>query len=512
MSWRSNTALKDAAVCLSLANLYFLRVWRTLLNPERQFHLKVLPAPFDFVVLFMNIVILSALMYACLSVARRWVNERTTSTIASVYLLLACFLISKAYDLELIWPNRFRVFLVSVLLFSALVVWKRPRMAQQAVRFVGLALFPCLLVTTMRSMESVVVRSVQSESTLSAPSRAGDHRDRTARTALIIFDMLDYDLVFDHRMPDLQLPEFDRLRAESYFAHDVTSPNQWTQAAIPAITTGKLVTSAVPVSTSDLLLVLKDSSKVRWKEQQTIFSEARNAGMNVGLVGWYHPYCRLFGHVLSSCDWVGVPSKFDDRVLTAAGIEQAVLEILVDELVGPAHPKIVEDMLGIQANQRRRYIETYRHLLESAARVLTDPTLDLVTIHMPVPHTPAIYDRALQEFTLSGGDYLDNVALADRTLGILRRRMEDASLWKDTNILITADHGFRAKGPSEWHHEPTPLHVPFFLKMAGEPQHIEDDCSFNTTVIHDLVLALLKQEIANTEQAKEWLDHHQQYE
>ena len=31
-------------------------------------------------------------------------------------------------------------------------------------------------------------------------------------------------------------------------------------------------------------------------------AEAHDAGMAIGVVGWYHPYCRLFISFLSSCE------------------------------------------------------------------------------------------------------------------------------------------------------------------------------------------------------------------
>ncbi len=506
MSWSKKPLREDAVACLVLATLYFLRVWRALIVPARQYHLNVLPGPLDFVVLAVNVLGFAILMFACLAAARRWMGERIESAIVFIYLALLLVMAARAYDADIFWTNRMRAVPLVLLGSGLMVIWRAPALMRRTFQFAGLILLPAVVVITVRSAESLLVKPVQSSA---SDLGRTEHYRQAARTAWIVFDMFDYDLAFDHRQPDVLLPEFDGLRAESYFARNAASPNQWTLGAIPAMTMGKVVTKATPVSSDDLLVTIDGSQEVSWKSQATIFSEARNAGMTIGVVGWYHPYCRLFGSMLSSCEWVGFPNKLDDRVLTPRSIEEAITEVVVDDLVGPDGPYTVEKLLKIAENQRRRYIGTYQHTLDAATRALTNPELDLVMIHFPVPHTPGIYDRSTQQLSSEKGDYLDNLVLADRTLGTFRRAMEHAGLWETTNILITSDHGFRSAGPPEWKHDFTPFHVPFFLRLGGREQHIEDDFSFNTIVVRDLLLALLKKEIVTTEQARDWL--HQNY-
>src|SRR5262249_52684525 len=166
--------------------------------------------------------------------------------------------------------------------------------------------------------------------------------------------------------------------------------------------------------------------------------------------------------------------------------------------------------LKTSKNLRRKYIDSYQEMLAAATRALTNPALNFVLVHMPVPHTPSIYNRSTQKFSTENGNYFDNVILADHTLGILRREMEHTGLWETTNILITADHGLREEewseiGSTAWNNQPTPYHVPLFLKMGGFHQSVVDEQPFNTVRIHDLLLALLQGQVATPEQAKEWL-------
>ena len=511
MSWRRKNFDKDLLACLASANLYLLNVWRTLISPARHYQLMVVPGPLDFGVAMANILGIALLMYGILGIARRWMGERATSSVVLIYLSLLFTLVIKAYDLDDFWPNRIKALMVTIIASGLLVIWKSPGTMPKLFRAIGLLLLPCLAVTALDSAEAVLMRPVESGSALSAPFDKGHHSANPARSAWIIFDMLDYDLLFDHRAPDVPVPEFERLRRESLFARNAASPALFTKEAIPAMTTGKLVTDALPISADDLLLTIEGSpQKLHWKFLPTIFSEARDFGMSVGMVGWYHPYCRLFNAMLSSCEWTPIPEKLKDRDITAWGIERAMAEVITEDLVGPG-PNIVQSVLKKEERGRGKYIDSYQHLLGAAKKALTNPALDLVVVHLSVPHTPPIFDRYSQRFSTEKGDYLDNLVLADRTLGILRHDMENAGLWESTNILVTADHGFRSTGPSDWNHRPTPLHVPFFLKMNGFQEHIEDDHPFNTIVVHDLLLALLKREVVTPGEARELLDQQDRF-
>ena len=49
-------ALRDLAIALSLANLYFFGVWSDLLpNPPRHYHFLVPPHPFAFIAIMLNV-------------------------------------------------------------------------------------------------------------------------------------------------------------------------------------------------------------------------------------------------------------------------------------------------------------------------------------------------------------------------------------------------------------------------------------------------------------------------
>ena len=167
----------------------------------------------------------------------------------------------------------------------------------------------------------------------------------------------------------------------------------------------------------------------------------------------------------------------------------------------------------LQQHQQQEYFQIRDHAYADAV----DPRIGFMLLHFPTPHMYAIYNRWRKDFTLdSTVDYLDNLALADRTLGELRARLEAAGLWDQTNILVTADHGFR---PDMWRarygwtqnmeriSEKGASHqVPFILKLAGKQDHVIVDRPFSNIVLSDLATAVLGAQVSSAAQASEWIE------
>jgi arylsulfatase A-like enzyme len=167
----------------------------------------------------------------------------------------------------------------------------------------------------------------------------------------------------------------------------------------------------------------------------------------------------------------------------------------------------------LQRQQQQEYFQIREHAYSDAL----DPRISFLLLHFPTPHMYAIYNRWRRDFTLDSTiDYLDNLALVDRTLGELRVELETAGLWDRTSLLITSDHGFRpdmwrsrygwtqnmetvsAKGASQL--------VPFILKLAGKQEHIVVDRSFSNIVSTDLAMAVVGGQISTASQAADWIE------
>jgi hypothetical protein len=134
-----------------------------------------------------------------------------------------------------------------------------------------------------------------------------------------------------------------------------------------------------------------------------------------------------------------------------------------------------------------------------------------------VPHPGGIYDRFKGELSWSGErSYLDNVALADRSLGELRQAMERAAAWDKTTVIVSSDHWYRT---DVWQPRPDSEdgkasggtidnHIPFIVKIAGHSRPQRFERPINTIVTSDLILALLKGDIGDADALLQWLDRH----
>jgi arylsulfatase A-like enzyme len=167
----------------------------------------------------------------------------------------------------------------------------------------------------------------------------------------------------------------------------------------------------------------------------------------------------------------------------------------------------------LQRGQQQQYFQIRDQTYRDAA----DPRIDLLLAHIPAPHLLPIYNRREGNFHLDGQeDYFDNVALVDRTLGELRRAIEQAGLSDRTSILITADHGLRPGawiGRMGWTAEldrlterQPPEKVPFILKLAGQKQPVRVERPFSNVAAGDLALAVLEGKVATAEQAAAWMN------
>jgi hypothetical protein len=266
---------------------------------------------------------------------------------------------------------------------------------------------------------------------------------------------------------------------------------------MPALITGRFVTAVDATARRELLLTFQGSDEaVPWSKQPSVFSAARSAGFNTAIVGSWHPYCKLLGNALSIC------SQHDDG-------EDA-------NIIGSMREQAIQMVLPPRTYTRnwRRHIALYRGVLADAREIVRRPDMGLVLIHWPVPHFPPIYDRRSGHFSLTGS-YLDNLALADQALGEVRREMETAGTWDNSIVIVTADHWWR---PSLRNQLPASvdeegaaygsrrdLRVVFLIKMAGQKEGVTIQASFNTILLHDLILEMLARRITTAGQAVEWI-------
>lgn len=548
--------LEDAARALSLANLFFLGAWMPVL--DKSFNQRLKFTLFNFNNLFgliLDVGLLAAVFLIPAVVARLW-DKKPVTVIARVLFLFLCAVLiclhlvsysgwNQAVNyfnltelrviagigiggcllllrhrwrwlvaplaLAVLFLNRDNEYALAGLFialpYTLLVRWDR--LLVRVASTLLIILFPFAAFLLLQNFWLIYKLQEKSPSTSQVQAA-----QPARRVVWIIFDEMDYYAAFASRNLEVPLPEFARLQGQSLVATNAYPPADSTMLSLPALITGRMVTQAKPIHSSELTLKFEGSNDyVPWSAQPNVFARAREAGVRTALVGWYHPYKRIIGDALNRCavydaDAVSLP------VSMLLNVNRALERTLLKDQTMP--------LAGLLAKwSRQRHIEAYLESLEEAQRLAANPEFGLVLIHLPVPHPPGIYNRERAVFDYDGeSSYFDNLALADRTLGNIRKAMEDAGVWDGSFVLASSDHWWR---PAIWQS----LHVwtaedmrfalpegqldyrvPFLLKMAGQTSQIEYSHRFNTVQSQGLLIEILRGEVNDGEAVKRWLDRH----
>jgi sulfatase-like protein len=494
--------LRDFVVGVSLANLCFIGVWDEVLTVNANSYLRDVSAASIWAVV-LDTLLLGAALAGAMTLVRRSHSRHALTAAKGAFLLVLLLPIMRVYDdLHLVHVASFvsRVLetpdheiRASELnpLWPLLLCAAWPARSVRVGRAVVAFLFPLTFVTVGRGAWRLATSDITAANADGAPAAiaAPPASPRPApRVIVLLFDEMDFRLTYAERPPGLDLPELDRLRTEAFFASQAFPPGRRTEVSVPALLTGRAVSGDLRRGTDTLLLTFdgaEPAAPVSWGDQPGLFGAVQALGYNAGVVGWYHPYCRVFARRLARCFWL----PHADAIVRARG--HGLGRQMVD-LFRSLSPLA----------DRRRHIEDYGRLLAEAGAAVADTSLHFLFVHLPVPHNPVIYDRdpgTLTVHNYSVYGYHDNLALADRTLGVMRRALEGAGLWDRATIIVTADHSRRAG-------ERDPR-VPFLVKLAGQrgagPVYRRP---FNTIALHDLALALLRGEIVSGSRLTRWLD------
>ncbi len=279
--------------------------------------------------------------------------------------------------------------------------------------------------------------------TLPAAKSASDNH---TRVVWILFDELSYQQVFGDRFPNLQLPNFDTLRASSTVFTQVRPVADYTELAIPSILLGKIIQRVSFTSGDRLNVGAATGPLYPFDAARTPFARARKDGLTTGIVGWYNPYCSSLSPYLNLCFRAGTN---EEDIPQEYGVHDGFWKDFtvpwVHYLVDASHSKRKHWLII-------RHAETDQELLQESDRALEEPNLDFLFIHLPIPHPPGIYNREARQFDASGNrSYIDNLALADTTLGQLMAILQRSPRWNKTDVIVCGDHSWRT-----WHWSPKP--------------------------------------------------------
>ncbi|MEQ1949329.1 MAG: sulfatase-like hydrolase/transferase [Bryobacteraceae bacterium] len=541
-STQTRVSVRDFLLCLSIGNLLFLRRWydiETIQSPAMDYYR---PGPAQHTLFWATLAGI-AIIGVILWLASRLIRRNPTGHIVTIGRVT--FMLLMMVSLETIrrfWNYRLHNVdwgsTLSMFGMEAVLAWGIVQLFRNKLRVMHaaerVALFMVVAIPAFaghywftREIADPPSAWAPRPSLPMLPAKKDGSSAAQRRVIWLLFDEFDQRLAFDARQPGVELPELDRIRAESLVADHAEQTANFTMLAVPSLIAGRSFERSESVDESTLLVTPPGSSmSVNWHDQPNVFRKAHEMGFNAGIVGWHHPYCRVLGDSVASCfDMPSVAvgnSLARDLQATNRGFVRAIELtfhlgwLTFTDMFQMGGEAAEHDSEAFQQEQQQR---EYFQIRDRAYRDAVDPRLGLLYVHFPTPHLFAIYDAKRKDFTLSDKTtYFDNLALVDRTVRELRAKLEQAGLWDSTTLLISSDHGLRReiwKGSRNWSPKFDQLLesgsypvVPFILKLAGQTQHVAFDPRFSAVVTGNLALSLLSGDVKTSQQAADWLLQH----
>ena len=504
--------LRRLLVCLAFATCCFLNTWVEFAEGQSSYFARYDPFRTVAVPVICWEVLLSGAMLGIWEFYRRRTLER--ERLIHVAFLLGCGVplgiaavaMLRLSPIDLIPVIRKPIFWPIVLTLAAgplgfAIV--RPQSASRFMRSTFLYTSPVLGFVLIQAARTTLLRHPEAAYIDGPAAPALQASAGHVRVVWIIFDELSQTITFANRPVHLTLPNFDRLRAESFYATSARAPGESTEISMPALVVGERVARVDLEGPANLgVWPASRSEASSWSSMPNVFDDARKLGFNTAIVGWHHPYGRLLNRSLTKWYWTagwltsGVEEPTRPEPLVKLMWDRAELQFAALPLIGH-FPGVFP---GIYA--RREKLERLTSMVDVAARTVADPSIGLVLVHLPVPHPPAVYNRSTRELTGKGSiGYVDSVALADQILGALARSIRAAGLWDRTAILVSGDHGWRTqiwRGDPEWTaEEEATSHrdtsgVPFLLKLPNQLSAFSYDKPFNTVITREMISSILE--------------------
>jgi hypothetical protein len=374
-----------------------------------------------------------------------------------------------------------------VILLAALVLrWLRPVDYRRAVQVFGtlIVLAGCSMVWMIPELfyQGLRAQRVDVPVPVTHPALVSDRRVPGAeggRIVWLLFDELSYDQTFDHRFPGLALPAFDRFRSESVVFTDLKPAGYYTERVIPSFFLGKPVDNIR--STLDGEPQVKLAGSQRWQAfdaHATLFSDAQRLGWTTGVVGWYNPYCRILAGTLNYCFW-----RMGDGQSDGALPDDSVWQNAMAPLV-----ELGRDLNHEPGFAQQRHTQDHAAIMPQAEALIRDQSIQFVFIHLPQPHPPGVY--------------IENLALADKSLGELLKTLAGTALAAKATVIVCSDHSWRVpmwRSTSVWTKEdeaashgrfdPRPV---LMIHFPGQQTEQDVTRPYDEIRIHEMIETLLR--------------------
>lgn len=449
---KKKSSLLHFAIALGFANICYFRNWDAIfrwLYPTNELaaYLLAQPSGNELIALLANIAVLTIVLFFLLQFPRTPRMRRFVSLILVLILLQPLNHVRHEYAAKL-FSQMPRTLVVAFFAFVVgMAIWQRRHMESLAQR-IGLCLIPVVGLFAIKLAPNLGKFTFGQMPELPRKLASTNLKQNVL---WLIFDELSQEAAFSRRFPGIELPELDRLAAHSLAFQNAYAPADRTLLSMPSYLTGENVVKAWPTESGrDLGIQFKGNSNLHsWQHSPGLMTSANQLGYETGIIGSYHPYCRVLYEQLTHCYQMALPLN--------------------------ALP--IATYMGLQLRQLfpRSNSEQYRSLYEAmiaeVAKYATDPHPHVSMAHLPFPHSPWVWNRKRNDYddsiheTIEG--YNGNLLLVDRTLGKLRKQMEAAGTWDNTLVIVSSDHHWRDAVKSGRSHD---LRIPLLVKLPGQTE------------------------------------------
>jgi hypothetical protein len=457
------TLTHPVLVAFGLANLYLLTLTGPLISTDHDlvYHLIGSASPI-IIPIIVYVAVLSLLLTALLFLARRPGPFRVILWSALLLAVPSVFLHTVANFSGREVPDWLTDLVAVAAICTLLAIslrWKKflptfEKIQPAAAAILGFFSFSGLLIFAQLVWCASQTRNLNPAPVLHRASLL--HHASTAGTASIgphrriiwlILDELSYQQLYERRFPGVDLPAFDQLAAESTVFTHARPTGEYTRYIVPTLFTG-LPSNEIRVSARGQLVSLHDPDTGKWapfREHQTVFQDALDAGYTTAIAGWYNPYCRIMPEVLDHCFWTyreSTPANLSPNRSLATDLLRPFHYLFLDakHLMGRG-PGAPSD----ESRDIRQHSTDYRKLLAAGDAYLADLSINFLFLHMPIPHPYGFYDRKQKAFTTHHTSYVDNLALADVYLAHIRQLLQQQNQWDSTSLVVMGDHSWRTE-------------------------------------------------------------------
>jgi hypothetical protein len=516
---------KDIAVGYSLANLWFIGSLKELIFSSTHHYFDAGPhSVFEFGAVLINILVFTVIFAFVFHLARTAADGPVGTFYRLIFLGLGLAAFC-ALSFELVvWLYPKAVGFANlplpglILVGCAALALSSSSKIEAMVGNLGrlaIMLLPFSLLIVLEAGVSLAVVDAAEFTPAQVDQRPGPAigESPTKRVVWLIFDELDYGTLQATKGNLLQLPELSRLESRSFNASNAISPTDETLTSLPSLLTGSPVQSAEHSSSSDLVLVTKDEERKSLRETDNIFRELGRSGVHSAILGWYHPYSRIFRDDASSIFW----RPYSDVGKCSSGMNgfascivgtflRSLVQFPFANKVFPPLMSTGEEFMG-RVSQR----DTNAFLTQKATELISNSETDFLFVHFSVPHDPFI---APDNFD-GTENYFSSLLVVDRTLQNVTESIERSNLADKTVLIVSSDHRWRQKTAGEFDFLDAAKadevvrdrRVPFMIRFPGQESRIDFKPEVNTIVTKEIVENIFGGRITDAASVESWLQH-----